>query len=42
MIEFIVVAGFLGVTSGAVAGGIALGNRYVDHKLHYVETIVDT
>jgi hypothetical protein len=37
MIEFLVVAGIASATAGAVAGGISLGSRYVDAKLHYEE-----
>ena len=41
MVEFALVAGFLGVTGGAIVTGI-YGSRYIDQKLRYQETIVRT
>jgi hypothetical protein len=35
MIEFLVVAGIASGVAGVVAGGISLGSRYVEAKLHY-------
>ena len=35
MLEFLVVAGIASGVVGAVAGGISLGSRYVEAKLHY-------
>jgi hypothetical protein len=41
MVELALVAGFLGVTGGAIVTGI-YGSRYIDQKLRYQETIVRT
>ncbi|MCK1523038.1 hypothetical protein [Bradyrhizobium sp. 17] len=41
MFEAITVASIAGGVLGAVAGGIFLGSRYVDAKLHYDESKIN-